>query len=55
MNTWQDSYKAMTADELAAEWQRLLSGRKWRDHSLGDKLKLLSLEFRLRNKHNGLV
>lgn len=49
MSTWQSNYKAMTAEQLSAEYQRLLSipGSKIK-YDFADKLNFLKTEFKIK-------
>lgn len=46
--TWQDNYKSMTAEQLSAAYQQLLSNHKRNDKELGDKLKFIKSEFAIK-------
>jgi len=47
MSTWQSNYKAMSASQISAEYQRLLI-KFPHDKDLGDKLKFLKDEFKIK-------
>lgn len=47
MSTWQSNYKSMNAEQISAEYQRLLS-KTGKEADLGDKLKFLKDEFAIK-------
>ena len=49
MSSWQSNYKAMSAEQLSAEYQRLLMSKKY-DASFADRLKFLKDEFAVKIK-----
>lgn len=49
VSTWQANYKSMTAEQLSAEYQKLLISNK-RDPAKADKLNFLKQEFSIRIK-----
>lgn len=51
MSDYKSNYKAMTAEQLSAEYQRLISSKSHRgDTAFSDKLKFLKDEFALKIK-----
>ncbi len=50
MSTWQSNYKAMTAEQLSAEYQRLLMMYKHHPSDWADRLNFLKTEFSIKVK-----
>jgi hypothetical protein len=50
MSDWRSNYKSMTAEQISAEYQRLLTNQAGYRPDLADRLNFLKQEFRIKVK-----